>query len=355
MEEFRVGVVGDAAGIVNEVFDGLTIDHFIAHGTVYGTLNSNNFLCDRHKEYVAVLEVVGGTDGGVLHELVDIQTGDLATTGELDGTHRTHGRGTAGCREGIEGGVQGTEGEAALHTHLAVNAHIHSTGRGDSDGNLIGTIGIMLCQLVLDGGATLCQRHAFEENLGGAGRLDAAVGTDALVYLSLRGAKDGDVNLVALAQHVVVGCLSTVGSAEYIEVFTGEEGVSIDVVANRGGDMVFLEGFLEGHFGSGFADGGLRYFCRCLHFIGRRGGGGVAGISFFGLHLIEDGHHTTLIVFILSGRDVVHVNAVFQEAGTHLGLVESSFLQFGLSHGHHAGGGGLCHHCHRQGGEEHQG
>ena len=187
----------------------------------------------------------------------------------------------------------------------------------------------MLGQLAADSSTSLGQGHALEEDLGGAGRLDAAVGTDALVHLGLRRTEDRDVHLVALAEHVGLGGLGAVGGAEHLEALALEERMAVDVRALGGRHIVLIEGLLEGHLGGGLAHGGLRHVAgRHRGLVGRCGsrGGGIILRSLLGLHLVQDGGDAALIVGILGRGDVVHIDPFLKQAGAHLGLLETAFL-----------------------------
>ena len=172
--------------------------------------------------------------------------------------------------------------------------------------------------------------------------------------LCLRGAEDGDVNLVAFAQDIGVRGLGAIGGAENIHRCAGEERMAIDVIASGGGDMVLGQSLLQSSFSCSLSDGGLWHGGRrCGHrglaatawgdgsgssatFVGIIVGGefrdrflcGFRFFRFFSLHLVEDGDDTALVAGIFGGRDVVHIDAVFQKAGAYLSLVEASFLQF---------------------------
>ena len=81
----------------------------------------------------------------------------------------------------------------------------------------------MLAQLVLYGLAGLTECHALQEYLGGAGRLDGAVCTYALVHLGLGVAEDGDMDFVAFTQYVGIWGLCTIGGAEHVHRGAGKE------------------------------------------------------------------------------------------------------------------------------------
>ena len=234
-----ISIVGDATGIVDKVGKRLTVNEFIRHRALHGTLDGHHLLCNRNEEYVAVLDVVGSADGGVLHELVDVQVGHLAGTGKLDVTHGSHSRRAAGSCQGVECGVESAQGETTLHSDLAVDANVDRAGGADGDGDLVRAEGEELAEFVLDGFAPLRQRHPLEEDLGGTGGLDAAVCTDALVDLGLGRTEYADVYLVTLAKYIGIRRLGSVGGAEHIQVLAREEGMAVDVVAcSRGNPVV---------------------------------------------------------------------------------------------------------------------
>ena len=272
----------------------------------------------------------------VLHEVVQVDDGAAAAADEADVPHRTDTGGAARGGQGVERRVQCRDGEAAGRAHLAVDVDGKGAGCGDGDGYLVGTEGVVAGEVVADGRAGLRKGHALEEDPVGSLGLYGAVGTDALVYLLLAVAEDGDVHLVALAKDVRVGSLRPVGGAEHVERLVGEQGVAVDVgVVGLG-----VLGLEDANLGLclGLLDGGLGYLVgryrggkHC-----RRGGSGVLR-PLLGLHGVKDGDDTAAVVLVLRGGDVVDVDALLEEAGTHLGLVKAAPVDLALGERQHGG------------------
>ena len=186
----------------------------------------------------------------------------FAATGELDITDGTLlGRAT-GRGQGVEHRIEGADGEAALHAHFTVDVHVEGTGGADGYGNLVLAEGVVLGQFGFDGGTGLGQGEAFQENLGGTGRLDGAVRANALVDLRLGRTKDGDMDFIAFSQDIGIRSLGSVCGAVYIQGFACEQGMPVDILAGVGGHVVLFQVFLQGLFRCGFAHGGLGNICR---------------------------------------------------------------------------------------------
>ena len=185
LDKLRIYVVGKAAGVLDEFCKVFSLNHLIPHRTLYAAFNGNYLLGDRNKEDVVVLEVIGKARGGICHILVKVQTGGLTGTGELDVTDGTLSGGAACRGKGVEGGVEGAEGETALYANLTEDAHRDGTGCGDGNGNLVRAERIVMGQFAADGCAGLGKCHSLEEDLGGACGLDGAVRGYPLVDFSL--------------------------------------------------------------------------------------------------------------------------------------------------------------------------
>ena len=258
----RIGILLEAAGVINEVNQAFPFHELIAHGAFDGALDVHHFLGHGNKKDVVVLEVIVGTVCGVHHVFVQVQGVGFSATGELDVTDGTLGGGAAGCCQGVEHRVEGADGEAALNAHLAVDVHVEGTGRADGHGNLVRAEGIVLGQFGLDGGTGLGQGEAFEENLGGAGGLDGAVRAHALVDFRLGRTEDGDVDFIAFSQDIGIRRLGAVRGAVHVQGFPGEQGVTVDVVAGGRGHVVRLQSLLQCLFCRSFSHGGLGKVCR---------------------------------------------------------------------------------------------
>ena len=68
--------------------------------------------------------------------------------------------------------------------------------------------------------------------------------------------------------------------------------------------------------------------------------------SLLGYHLIEYLGHPLPVRCILRRRDIVHINTVLEQTGTHLSLFQTAFLQLLPHLGHHQSR--LCTQCERQ-------
>ena len=338
------GVVLQAAGILDQFPDALTLGQLVPHRAVHRAGHPNQLLGHGHEQHVAVLKVVGYRGIGLRHVGIQVKATVRAAAAQLYVAHRADGRRPPGGGKGVERGVKGRQGEAALYAHLAVDAHNHRAGRRNGDGYLVLAEQVVARKAGADGRAGLGDRQALEEYLGGTRRLDGTVGVDTLVDLGLGGAEDGDVHLVALAQYVGVGGLGTVSRAEHVHRRAGEQGVPVDVVPGGRGHVVLLQGLLEGCLGGGLAGSGLGGILGGGHDLGPAGGGSCGGDlgnglgrGLLGLHLLDDLHHPALVLGIVGGGNGIHVYAVLQQAGLHLGHRQAALLELGLAHGHDGG------------------
>ena len=84
LDKFRISVVCEAAGILDKADKVFSIQHLITHGALYGTFNGHNLIGDGDKQDVIVLQVIGSSNGGIGHVLVQVQGANLSGTGELD-------------------------------------------------------------------------------------------------------------------------------------------------------------------------------------------------------------------------------------------------------------------------------
>ena len=137
------------------------------------------------------------------------------------------------------------------------------------------------------------------------------------------------MNLIALTKHISVGGLSAIGCTEYIHRCSGKERMAVNIIASRCGYVILLESFFKCLLGGSFTCGCLRsilgaynhFFTACC-----RSGGSNIGRILFGSHLVDDTHNPALVVGILCGRNIIHINAVFHKTGTYFGLIQTAFL-----------------------------
>ena len=351
LDEFGIDIVGESACVFDEFFKGFAFNHFVTHWATDGAFDADDVVGYGDEYYVVILKVKFYVVDIAEHILVEVQTVGLSAARTLDVTDGTDARGAAGGSKGVEGGVQSAEGEAALDANLAVDADANGASRSDGDGYLVGTEGVVHCQIVGYDVASLSQRHTLEEDLCSTGRVDATIGRDALVDVGLRRAEDRDMDFVTFAQHVGVGSLGAVGGAVHIHRGAGEQRMSIDVVTFGFRHVVLFESLVQGRFGSGFAKCRLGYVFGAGGHAGFAAGGlgvyragaftgslsafiacGFGSLGLFGLHLIEYVDDTCLIASIFRRRNVVHVDSILQESSAHFGLFKTAFLQFASCH-----------------------
>ena len=354
LDEFWINVHGETAGVFDEVGDGFGLEHFVAHGAFDGAFDGDDAFNDGHEDDVVFLQVEVELDGGVAHEFVEVDGFAGGAADKLDGTDRSEIGDAAGCAQGVEGGVEGREGEAPRYFGFTEDVDQYGAGGDDGDGELVGTKQVGVGKGLFDDFAGLCQAKAFQKDAGIAGGLDGAVGCDALLYVGLGGAKDGDVHFVAFTQYVGVGGLGTVGGAEHVEGMVGKYGVAIDGGYCFGGFGLgdALRGFGSGFFGGGEGDAGggddaWGSGCGCSGCGGGSLCGGAAYVYYdcgafflFGFEFIEGGGDPGLVIGVFCRRNIVYIDAFLQKSSAYFCFGEAAFNEFALGHLHQ--GGALC-------------
>ena len=269
----RRGVVGESAGVCDQVGDGFPFLGLVEHRTL-------GVAVDRHEEVVggdgndvAVLQLEVFRVGAFEDEVVQVETaGELAFAVQPDVTHGGRLRHAAGHEQGRADLGEGRECVGAGHDHVA--HYVDGDGAGaveaDPDVGAASDVAVDLGQFRLQGALRPLDGHPAEGDGTDPVDEDRAVASDHAADLGRGVAPNIDGDVIAGAQDIAGGsrCIDARDDAERLG---REEVVSVDLV---GVVLLFLLVFLRllDKEGTVLCHGGLQ-FC-----IGLRPGRALGGI-----------------------------------------------------------------------------
>ena len=84
LNKIRIGIVGKAAGIANQIRKGFPFHQLVPHRSVHGSLDAHHLLGHRYKEHITILQVVVHVYLGMHHKLVEVKAVRLTATRHLN-------------------------------------------------------------------------------------------------------------------------------------------------------------------------------------------------------------------------------------------------------------------------------